>query len=208
MLSTPQKPPVLRLLTPGLDFLRPYINAELSDIYDIIYDDSTTPDTTLAIVREGEENAIDKKVINTLLITPDTIIGTGMNGIGRQLAEGIARGRLYHIKGNETRVSVIHATAIAQAARMAAATPGRFVVAEAEPVSIDTLIEALATRINGRRVYTIGPKWSKWLMSADLRKLTTTDRVTLPDFTTHFPDFAPTPACEYLTTHDYSDDTI
>ena len=69
MLSTPQKLPVLRLLTPGLDFLRPYINAELSDIYDIIYDDSTTPDTTLAIVREGEEKTLDKKVINTLLIT-------------------------------------------------------------------------------------------------------------------------------------------
>ena len=208
MLSTPPKLPKLRLLTPGIDFIQPYIIDALSDIYEVITNDSAIADIVMAIVRESDEGCVDRKVINTLLITPGTIIGTGMNGPGRALAEGIGRGCLYHIKGNEALMSVIHATALARAARMAAGTEGRFVVAEDEPVATDTLIEALATRMDGRRVYTLGPRWAAWLMSRELRALTTTDSVTTGDFKQHFPDYEAGSACEYLTTHDYSNDTI
>lgn len=200
--------PTLKLLTPGLDFVKPYIIHALSDVYEITVDADAEADTSLAIVRENDLGAVDEKVINTLLITPDAVIGTGMNGLGRRLAEGIANGRMYHIKGNEARVSTVHATALAEAARITAGTPGRYVVADREPVSMDALIEALATRINGRRVYTLGPRWAWWLMPPYLRRLTSTDSVVQADFHEHFPQFAPIAACEYLTTHDYTDDTI
>ena len=200
--------PRLLLLTPGLDFIQPYIEAKLSDVYEITTAPGGIVNHTLAVARADEAGRLDQKVINTLLITSDTVIGTGMNGLGRTLAEGIAGGRVYHIKGNEAQVSAIHATALAQAARMAVtAGGGTFTIADS-PVSFDTLIEALATRIDGRRIYTIGPKWSRWLMPADLRTIITTDSVINADFGEHFPEFKSTSACEYLTTHDYSHDTI
>ncbi|MDE6300960.1 MAG: hypothetical protein K2M19_04530 [Muribaculaceae bacterium] len=201
--------PVIYLHTPGLEFLRPYIIAALSDSYTVTDNPDTHAQTSMAIVRESEADAVDSKVINTLLITPDAVIGTGMNGIGRELAEGIGRGRLYHISGNDAMVSTLHATGAGQAARLAAGRPGRFIVADSQPVMMDSLIEALAIRINNRRVYTLKPRWAWWLMPPYLRRLTTTDSVVTPDFQTHFPEFNPVSACDYLKTHDYTaDDTL
>lgn len=198
----------LRLLTPGLDFVRPYVERALSDVYTVISSPDEPSDTVLAICRATDEQGLDRKVINTMLITPDAVIGTGMNGLGRTLAEGVARGRLYHIFGNEARLSVIHATSLAQAARLVAGTPGRFVVAEEQPVTFHDLVEALATRINGRRVYTVSRRLAWWLMPPYLRRTITTDSIVTPDIAAAFPDFKPVSACGYLTTHDYSDDTI
>ena len=48
------------------------------------------------------------------------IVGTGMTGSVRRLAESIYRGVFFHFPGNEARKSIVHATDVARAARFIA----------------------------------------------------------------------------------------
>lgn len=86
------------------------------------------------------------------------IIGTGMKGYPRRLVNGIYRGFYTHIAGSEARVSVVHATDVAKAALTVYAIGGCYIITDGVNPTRHDLAEALAYRIDNKRIFTISEK--------------------------------------------------
>lgn len=141
----------------------------------------------------------------TTLICPE-IIGTGMTGLPMRIARGIYRGTYTLIADNATRLSVVHALDVADAAALAAGTQGSFTITDGDDPTINDLSDALAYRISAKRLFSL-PVWASkiWLGSKMFGKLTT-DNVIADTFRLQFPDFSPRKVTHYLRTHDYAAD--
>lgn len=83
------------------------------------------------------------------------IVGTGMGGGLRQLVNGIYRGTYRHIKGDESRCSVVHAVDVARAARIAASCGGVYNLTDGVNPTRHDLAEALAHRLDDKRIYSM-----------------------------------------------------
>ena len=197
-----EKQLTVRIVTPDSEFVVPYIERELPEAQLV---DSEAMHTVF--ITQDKSLLQQKPEGSTGLFCP-SIVGTGMTGLPMTLAKAIARGRLYHIAGNEARLSTVHAVDVARAVRAVLGTVGNFTVTDGCDPTIHDLAEALAHRINSRRIYTVKPRWARWIMSADLRDLISRDRVENgQEFAAKF-DFRPVSVVEYLKTHNYDDESL
>ncbi len=144
------------------------------------------------------------------------VVGTGMTGFPMWLAVGIDAGWLVHVRGNDAAISVVHAI---DTAAIAAIVSSKLLAGQIfEPMNIidgtttrvDDLIDALAFRINDKRVWTLGgflarvatrfydksrlSEMTTTLTFDDARQIAATDLYPLH------------PVTEYLRTHDYTAD--
>lgn len=136
------------------------------------------------------------------------IIGTGMDGLPMRIAAGIKRGTFAHIRDNEAHISVIHATDVARAAQLASGIQGAYTLTDITDPSICDLAEALAHRLNDKRLLTIKRSWARWWYGRSYFDELTTDHTAPCTFIEVFPDFRPTPVVEYLKTHVYDEQSL
>lgn len=163
----------IKLVLHDAEFVRPYIERELADCEFVEDGQAADREVHVSQHRDDLAGASDAAL---RLFCPN-IVATGMTGVPMQLARAIAGGRIYHIKGNEARISVVHTTDVARAVALALHTDGLFTVTDGREHTIDELMEALASRLDDRRIYTLPMRWARWLMPRSLVELTTTDSI-------------------------------
>lgn len=201
-----EQKPKLKIKAESLKFVLPYIQRELPD-YELVEDGEAdftacllTPDEASGANDTAEPGA-------TTLICPN-VVGTGMNGWPMAIAEAIARGRYFNIKENEERLSTVHASDVAVAVRLSLGKGGKHIVTDLnDPRQID-FAEAIAHRLNDKRIFTVSRTWAPWLMGRKLfNYVTQSDLYEGEDFAITF-GFKPTPVVEYLRTHVYDDESL
>lgn len=198
--TTDKERPLLRVGCGGRTFVLPYIAREMAE-YDVVGADASDADIEIAEAMPAGEPA------HAVLVCPN-IVGTGMTGLPMELARRVASGSFFHIEGNEARLSVVHATDVARAVRLALGHKGAWTVTDGCDPTFDDLAEALAHRLGDKRILTLKPLWARFLMNGRLRRTVTADcRADGSEFASRF-GFSPTPVTEYLTTHVYDDESL
>lgn len=190
----------IKILTDDSAFVLPYIERELPDDEIVTGGDA---DRTVRITQSA--GCPDDAPVT--LYCPN-IVGTGMTGLPMELARAVAAGRLYHVRGNEARLSTVHAVDVARAVALALDAPGMYTVTDLCDPTYRDFTEALAHRINQRRIYTLPRRWARLLMGRRLMEVTGTDSLADgTEFARRF-DFSPVSVTEYLTTHVYDDESL
>lgn len=154
----------------------------------------------------------------TILRSPD-IVGTGMHGQLRRLVNSIYRGNYHHIDDETARLSVVHAVDVARAMVMLHAVGGTYNITDGVNPSRHDLVEALAARMKSKRVYTLRAKrarilaricdfipfieYSRKTLAARYRTLTFDNTRLLRAI-----NMKPTSVVDYLTTHNYDENSI
>lgn len=153
------------------------------------------------------------------LLRPAMTVGTGMGGELRRLVNRIYRATYRHVAGNEARVSVVHATSLADAAVAVMGRTGVWNVTDGDNPTRHDLAEAFAWRLDNKRIYTVSASKARLLArigdyipvtgftSASLAALQSTltfDGSKLRDDT----GFTPTPVTYYLRNHRYDESSL
>ncbi|MDE6310476.1 MAG: hypothetical protein K2L96_01490 [Muribaculaceae bacterium] len=208
-LDTPRKRAFVQL--EGRDFLHPYLKAEFEPVYSLeivrqLPDDA--PEDAVRVCIAGENDTLPETDAPVLAV-PE-VIGTGMTGMPRRLAEDVAAGRFYLIRDTDyPRIRILHATDLASAARIAAerGTSGIWSLDDGKNPTLNELADALAYRMNGKRLFALPRKWArlfgigrKWMRHN-----------CAPARFTSFAEsagFRPNSVCEYLRTHVYDENSL
>ena len=168
---------------------------------------------------ECEERFIDtcrRNGLKPVILRVANCIGTGMTGWPRRLAADIYRGWFMHFPDNDARVSAIHATDVAAAGAGLCVYPWPdketlvLNATDACDPGITDLANALAFRMNDKRISTLSTVGQRWIArvlygTARMRRYTTTityDSRKLWSIVRH----RPTAVGEYLRNQDYSRD--
>lgn len=192
----------LYIYAPEGEFLRPYIERELPD-YELV-DSADGADYTCAIIHLETPAPADCAMV----LRCPYIVGTGMTGIPMTFARRIDRGTFCHIKGNEARISLIHAVDVAVAVRLTLGQSGEYIITDGCSHTIHDFAEALARRINQKRILTLNHFWARWLMGLDMMKFIITDHIADGSVFAERFNFQPNNVCEYLRTHVYDDESL
>lgn len=138
------------------------------------------------------------------------IIGTGMTGEMRKLAEEIYRGRFFHFPGNEARKSIVHATDVARAVRFLSesdAPVGIYNLTDNVDPALHDIAEALAFRMSDKRISNLSTKpqqmIGRWVYGRRYRYYTTS--ALFSSSRIQKLGFVPTDTCRYMRTHEYDD---
>lgn len=202
------KKKILRIVAPTLGFVVPYVVREMPE-WQVVTDgdEAARPDAVTVLLVPGEALPADVPADATVLECPN-VVGTGMGGYPMLVARHIASGTYFHTDDAEARLSTIHASDVAVAVRLSVGMPGRWTVTDLADPSWHDFAEAISHRLGDKRIFTLRPRWARWIMNSDLRRLTTTD--CLYDgkaFAERF-GFRPTPVTTYLTAHVYDDESL
>lgn len=206
LIETIMKPklPTVYVCSPAREFILPYIDRELCGRYERV-DNPADAQFHVAVINPGDDLPEGFPAGGTVLECPN-IVGTGMTGLPMELACRIARGTYFHILGNDTRLSTIHASDVARAVGLAIGSGRRLTLTDGADPSFHDFADALAYRINDKRILTVKPLWARFLMNGALRRTVTTDAVVYHISTLE--GFIPTPVTEYLRTHVYDDESL
>ena len=193
-------------LSPGREFVRPYIERELHGI-DLLDATAGAVGFTVAVLAPGEDVPTCLTGDVAVLECPN-VVGTGMSGLPMQIASAIAGGRFFHVKNADARISTIHAVDVAKAVKLVIGHPGRHVVTDGCDPTVSEFAEALAWRVNQRRIYTLKACCAKWLMDRCLFELCNTGMIADGRAFIEMFDFRPVAVTEYLRTHVYDDESL
>lgn len=143
------------------------------------------------------------------------VVGTGMGGPLMEMARAISRGTYYHLKGDQTRLPVVHAVDVARAVALAAGgacVPGDYYLSDGRQPLVSDIAEGLAFRLGQKRIYTLPPKWMKLMAFAGLAKQIEFQSPdisqTLVSLADAVEEWRPVDTVEYLKTHDYGNDAF
>ncbi len=225
----------------GKDFLRPYFLREFpgrdamadditpgrtaffisdTEIYDCRPDewaDEDAPLRTGSPLLETEKAFMDKaheEGCRAFILRCAPTVCTGMQGRARRLLNDIYRGLFFHLPGNEARLSVVHGTDVAAAAAFLAASDaegGIFNLTDGNHPSIDDLAEALAYRLDNKRISTVSTKPQQWfarLMYGGRRLDDYTVSALVSSAKIESMGFEPHGVCSYLRNHVYDDASL
>lgn len=214
--------PVLYVYAPGHQFLIPYFEREFSD-YIVVADPPAVKLAGAVMVSSAlvdtkspwphREEAFKKmcaqnSVAPCILRVPH-VVATGMTGLPMRLARGIARGTLMHIKGNEAVMNLIHGVDVAQYAHVLMGKDVAVNITDGTETPVDSLIDALARRINDKKVFSIAQRWAKLLYGNEFYlQMTTSCTVSDSEARAIAPEVHLHPVTEYLTTHNYDDESL
>lgn len=204
-MSEIKQKPVLRVFMPEYKFIFPYIHRELED-YEIQEVDSMDI-ADVAVLNPAGNISPKERAGLTILICPN-VVGTGMTGVPMEIARRIAGGTYYHLAGNEARLSTLHASDVAKAVACSRGYDGVYTVTDGQNPTYHDFAEALAWRINQKRILTLSSKWVRWIISPVLRKIITKDDLyDGSGFAERFA-FKANPVTEYLRTHVYDEKSL
>lgn len=191
------------------------------------YDESTPiePTTSYGKSKHNAEKYLTQwcaeRGVTLSIIRPALIVGTGMKGTLRSMVNGIYRGYYYHLKDNEARRSVIHATDVSNVVNKIASIGGTFNLTDGVNPSVYELAEALAYRMGDKRIYTMPMKMAKLiakigdvvspskfpLTTAKLSQLTNTLTFNSDAIAAKI-DWKPNSVTNYLRTHNYDENSL
>lgn len=104
-----------------------------------------------------------KRRIPLLTLRCGMVIGNGMEGRAKRLAEAIANGAYWHIPDVDSECSAIVADDVAQIVIALGGTSGTMYVSDGRRHSMAAIINGMAHRLNDKRVLTLAPAAKKWL---------------------------------------------
>lgn len=142
------------------------------------------------------------------------IVGTGMTGSVRRLAESIYRGVFFHFPGNEARKSIVHATDVARAARFIAdntLAPRIYNLTDGADPTLHDIAEALAYRMDNKRISNLSTKPQQWfgrLVYGKERYSSYTSSELFSSSRIQVAGFKPTDTCDYMRNHIYDDSSL
>ncbi len=142
------------------------------------------------------------------------IVGTGMTGPVRSLAESIYRGAFFHFPGNDARKSIVHATDVARAVKFIAENnldPGIYNLTDGVDPSVHDIAEALAHRMSDKRISTLSTKPQQWfgrLVYGKKQYATYTESALYSSAKLQSCGFKPTDTCSYMRTHVYDNSSL
>lgn len=203
-MSDNEKSMTIRLLGDDYQFVAPYIAAEIPEAE---LTDSPDADCTCVLcpMGKGKAECVGERVV----IECPWVIGTGMTGAPRELANRVWRGTFFHVGGSDIPVQAIHATDLARAVRLTLGKPGLYRVSDGRNHTLDDLADALAWRLGQKRILTAPSRWARWLPGHAFRsRCAAAVYFDTNDFATHFPEFAPADVAEYLKTHVYDETSL
>jgi len=226
---------------PGREFLVPYLRRALPDIVFVDTADNAErcimvssvdvyrqPEGTL-ISENAEidydsqwaeyENFFENNCTTVgkpyIILRSADIIGTGMTGWPRELAEKIWKGSLMHFAGNDARVSVVHATDVASAVAAlctSEVTEGVFNVTDGDNPTFHDFVDSLAFRMKNKHVSTLSTKGQLLLgqifYGRRLYRKFTTERTFDCSALCRTIDYKPTAVTYYLRTHIYDESSL
>lgn len=158
-------PPRALVVLQGRDYLHPYLRKAFEPDFDleIVAPDAADAPADVRVCILGEGDALPGGVEDMPVIDIPEVVATGMQGLTRRLAREVASGRFFAIRDFEyPRIRVVHGVDVAAAARIAAEAcrPGRWTLDDGQAPRIDVLAEAMAFRINAKRLYTLPRRWA------------------------------------------------
>lgn len=189
------------------------------------YDEDTpcTPDSPqerhAAEVEEAAAEAAASHGIRLTVLRLPPVVGTGMGGMLRKIVNGIYRGSLFKIEGNDARRSVVHAVDVARAARLASGLGGVYNLTDGTIPTVSGLMEALAHRLDDKRLFTVSLRRARHIAMvgriipqamnpAMMSWMTSTLTFSDAKFREAVPSFESHSVIEYLRTHDYGDESL
>lgn len=219
-------------ITSPNEFLRPYVEQETGKTepaFSVMVSstDIYSPDHDAIINEDGPidknspwaqlENEFLKAHPDGIILRAAPIVGTGMTGKIRRLAEEIYKARFFHFPGNEVRKSVVHACDVAKAVAFLSknGVPERdrriFNICDGEDSTLHDIAEALAYRMENKRISTLSTRPQQMigriLYGKRYKDYTCDERFNgqaLRDIT----GIKPVPVCEYLRTHVYDENSL
>ena len=218
-----------RFYCPDSEFLEPYIRREVganditvpimissTDIYRVSPGDIATEDSPVDSnsVWAAREKAFSEAYPEGIIVRCAPITATGMRGRVFDLAKDIAKGIFFHFPGNEARMSVVHATDVARAVALINGTHAAHKVynlTDNIDPSVHDLAEALAYRMNNKRISTLSTRpqqmLGKFVYGRRYAIYTTERRYNSARFIEEF-KFTPVAVCDYLRTHVYDETSL
>lgn len=204
---------------PGLAIMLSSTDIYGAGAYNMANEETPIDSSSAWATREAAfTKAIEQKGIKGIILRCADIIGTGMNGYPRELAEEIWRGVFYHFPNNDARRSVIHATDIAELIRAIAAEEvqlsGRVIynITDGEHPTIHDYADALSYRMKDKRISNLstGPQQMIGRLIYGRKRYAryTTNRTFSSEAAANDLAFHPTPVCQYLRTHNYDDSSL
>ena len=154
------------------------------------------------------------------ILRPAPVVGTGMGGELRTMVNRIYRATYRHVIGDEARMSVVHATDLASAAVMLLGTGGIFNVTDGIDPTRHDLAEALCSRLDRKRIYSLSAKRMKliarigdWLPitvynTRRLKQQTSTLTYDSSRLREALPDWHPSSVTDYLVSHVYDSSSL
>lgn len=158
--------------------------------------------------------------VKLAILRPAPIVGTGMGGDLRCTVNRIWRGTYRHIDRDNSCLSVVHATDVARAAVMIAGHQGTFNVTDGVNPTHHDLTEALCSRLDRKRIYTLPLRKLRILARIGdylpvtgyntglLKRQLSTLTFDSSRLATELPGFKPSSVTEYLTTHVYDTESL
>lgn len=160
--------PTIQLIAASMAFVRPYVEAALPG-YRLT--DAAGADHVVVLCDPAELDMYACKYPAAAVIGAPNVIGTGMTGWPMELAARVWRGTFVHLRGAEpVPVSTVHATDVARAVALTLGRPGRYVVTDCADHTLDELADALADRLDGKRIFTAPRRWGRWLPGYTFRR--------------------------------------
>lgn len=208
------------------EFMRPYVKAAVSGVDGgadtavmlsscEIYDAAGAVDTSSAWYGKEQEFIRQNAGRPHVILRAAPIVGTGMHGFVRSLAEDIWRGTFFHFPGNESRLSVVHAVDVAAAlvalSALHFASPATTIYDMTDGVNptLHDLAEALAFRMDNKRISNLSTGPQQWFgrMAYGKKKYAsyTTDRIFDGSRLREAINVPPVDVCQYLRTHTYDE---
>lgn len=232
--SSEDRRPVLFLHTPGKDFVRPYFIRHMAD-YDIsdnpcgadhavmiscteIYDvtEGHNYDELTPVIESSPSAAEERRFgelcasngLSPVILRSADIIGTGMGGFPRMLANKIYRGTFIAIKDNDAVRSFVHASSLPGAASAVLDSPGIYNVTDRTETKLNDMAEALAWRIAQKRIFSLGSKWYKFIFGRRNYDEMSRSLTFSCDKLCRSGNYDPARAVDYLKTHIYDDKSL
>lgn len=216
------------LIKPGESFIRKYILQELRrnpcHSKQRIIEDNAAPDVDYIVDIHDDHVQVSRPTGDSVTLHFPMVIGTGMKGEAARMVRMIYRGTYFHVKDSDARVSVIHATDVAAAVRIAltnSSITGEFTISDGVNPSRIELAEGLAWRLGQKRIYSLSAKkfariarWADRLgistfNSKQLRLLSTDSLIDSTAWSEAAGnDWHPQSTVEYLRTHVYDEHSL
>lgn len=192
------------------------------DIYDV--DRGTGYNELTPIYAESPWNSYERHFTDLCLkahVTPVIlrcahIVGTGMTGPVMNLVKALDKGIARHITPpTETVISLVHAVdlpvitdMLLQAQQAGTGTAQIYNVTDGQQTDTDALIEALAHRLNDKRIASVKRRWARWLMGKTIYRFLSTTLTFSDDRLHNAINYQPTAVTNYLLTHIYDHDSL
>ena len=106
----------------------------------------------------------EKRDITLTIIRPARMFGNGVNGESLRLFNDAISGKYIHIRGNDSKVSLVCALDVAKGIRVLYNHGGIYNASDGLPVRFIDMMEALTANVGGKKRMTHLPaNWAEWL---------------------------------------------